>query len=216
MISRNFIKRFNTSIFLFFLIYLIYKIDMAFVYTLLVLGVLSIIEFFSITKKFIKKKINYLLLNTFFLIYLSFFCLIILFFYNSFETKIIIFSLILCCVASDIGGFIFGKLFKGPKLTKISPKKTISGSIGSVVLACVFLVFLFNFLFNYLSLTVFLISIITSISCQVGDLFFSYLKRRANIKDTGNIFPGHGGVLDRLDGILLVVPIGFLGFIFFL
>ena len=51
---------------------------------------------------------------------------------------------------------------------------------------------------------------ITSISCQLGDLFFSYLKRKAKVKDSGNFLPGHGGVLDRLDGILLGIPFGFL------
>ena len=114
-----------------------------------------------------------------------------------------------CCIGSDIGGYIFGKIFKGPKLTKISPKKTISGAIGSIVFsALLFCSLIFAFLnqFNYKFLVV---AIITSIFCQIGDLLFSLLKRKAKLKDTGNILPGHGGILDRLDGILLGSPIGF-------
>ena len=116
----------------------------------------------------------------------------------------------MCCIGSDLGGYIFGKIFKGPKLTKISPNKTISGSLGSLIFACVFfalMFFVFTFDFSY---QILLIGIITSIACQLGDLLFSYLKRKAVLKDTGNFLPGHGGVLDRLDGVYLGVPIGFI------
>ena len=64
-------------------------------------------------------------------------------------------------------------------------------------------------------LTIVTISIVTSISCQIGDLFFSYLKRKAKLKDTGNFLPGHGGVLDRLDGIFFGLPSGFISLIIF-
>jgi phosphatidate cytidylyltransferase len=111
-------------------------------------------------------------------------------------------------VASDIGGFIFGKIFKGPKLIKISPNKTISGAIGSLILSCIVLSIIFYLLTAKFYLITLIVALITSLSCQVGDLFFSYLKRKAKIKDTGNFFPGHGGVLDRLDGILLGIPFG--------
>tara|TARA_B100001093_G_C26615790_1_gene922263 strand:- start:419 stop:844 length:426 start_codon:yes stop_codon:yes gene_type:complete len=130
------------------------------------------------------------------------------FFSNVLQLKIILYSLLIGCVASDIGGFVFGKLFNGPKLTKISPNKTISGAIGSIIftsLAISISIFYFTKNFNYLIL---IICIITSVACQIGDLFFSFLKRKAKIKDTGNFLPGHGGVLDRLDGILFGVPIG--------
>ena len=68
---------------------------------------------------------------------------------------------------------------------------------------------LFYYFVNKLETNLIIVSLLTSISCQLGDLFFSFLKRKAKIKDTGNILPGHGGVLDRLDGIFLGVPVGF-------
>ena len=120
------------------------------------------------------------------------------------------------CVASDVGGFVFGQWLKGPKITKISPNKTYAGAFGSIlftslVISIFFIIFIGKF--NY---SVLILSIITSLGCQIGDLFFSYLKRKAKIKDTGNILPGHGGILDRVDGILLGIPSGFfsLGFLF--
>ena len=114
------------------------------------------------------------------------------------------------CVASDIGGYLFGKFFKGRKLTKISPNKTYSGAIGSVILANISICILYFLYTNSASYLILIVSTITSFGCQIGDLFFSYLKRKAKIKDTGSILPGHGGVLDRLDGILLGVPAGYI------
>jgi len=119
--------------------------------------------------------------------------------------KIFLF-IILISILTDIGGYIFGKTFKGPKLTKISPKKTYAGLIGSFFLSImgglifVELVDLKSdlFLFSFI-LTVSLVS-------QVGDLVVSYFKRLAKIKDTGKILPGHGGLLDRIDGIIFVIP----------
>jgi phosphatidate cytidylyltransferase len=114
------------------------------------------------------------------------------------------------CIFSDIGGLIFGKIFKGKKLTKISPNKTISGSIGSFILSLA-LVPIFYFLFNpqFLNfLDLVLVSIFVSFFCQIGDLFISFLKRKAKVKDTGDILPGHGGLLDRIDGMLLAIPLG--------
>ena len=114
------------------------------------------------------------------------------------------------CVASDIGGYLFGKFFKGRKLTKISPNKTYSGAIGSVILTNISISILYFLYTNSASYLILIVSTITSFGCQIGDLFFSYLKRKAKIKDTGSILPGHGGVLDRLDGILLGVPAGYI------
>ena len=118
--------------------------------------------------------------------------------------------LIFICIFSDIGGLLFGKFFKGKKLTKISPNKTISGSIGSFVLS-LSLVPIFYFLlqdkFNNLG-DLITLAILVSFFCQLGDLFISFLKRKAKVKDTGELLPGHGGVLDRIDGILFAVPIG--------
>ena len=209
MISKNLKNRVFTSILLLLIVILIFQINLFFVYTLIVLGVLSLLEFFDITKKIVKKKINYFLINFVFLFYLLIFCIILLFFYNHFQLKIAMFLILLCCIASDIGGFLFGNLFKGPKLTKISPNKTIIGAIGSLVLSCLVSLLIFKILSNDLKLKALIIGSTTSVACQTGDLFFSYLKRKAKLKDTGNFLPGHGGVLDRIDGILFGLPIGF-------
>ena len=208
MISLNLKKRINTSILLIFLIFLIFNYNLSLVDSLIVLWVISIIEFYSLIKKILNKKIFSYLVNFFFTFYISSFCFMFFFFSNFLQLKIILYSLLLGCVASDIGGFVFGKLFKGPKLTNISPNKTFSGAIGSIIFTSLTIsisLFYFTKNFDYLIL---IICIITSVSCQIGDLFFSFLKRKAKIKDTGNFLPGHGGVLDRLDGILFGVPIG--------
>jgi len=122
----------------------------------------------------------------------------------------ILFILLMGCIASDIGGYIFGKTFKGPKLTKISPKKTYSGAAGSIIFTLILMCLLFLNFIQPFSYKIILVGIMTSIFCQIGDLFFSLLKRKANLKDTGKILPGHGGILDRLDGIFFGLPIGFL------
>ena len=109
---------------------------------------------------------------------------------------------------SDIGGFTVGKIIKGPKLTKISPNKTISGSIGSVLFSFIPLIIL-NYFFpeNFLlSKSNLLFCFEITIVCQLGDLFISFFKRKAKVKDTGNILPGHGGLLDRVDGIMFALP----------
>ena len=128
---------------------------------------------------------------------------------ENFGLNIFIFIIIIC-IFTDIGGYVFGKIFKGPKLTKISPNKTYSGVFGSYFLSIFFVFFLFNNYYSYKELFFFVI-ILSTIS-QLGDLFISFLKRKAKIKDTGKILPGHGGVLDRLDGIFLGTTLGFLFF----
>ena len=120
--------------------------------------------------------------------------------------------LFIICICSDVGGLLFGKIFKGKKLTKISPNKTVSGSIGSFILSICFVpIFIFvldNELANIMNLI--FVAIIVSFICQFGDLFFSFLKRKAKVKDTGDILPGHGGLLDRIDGMILAIPLGVL------
>tara|TARA_Y100000389_G_C17041321_1_gene308286 strand:- start:68 stop:466 length:399 start_codon:yes stop_codon:yes gene_type:complete len=120
--------------------------------------------------------------------------------------------LISICICSDIGGLIFGKTFKGKKLTKISPNKTISGSIGSFLLSLLLIPFFYFWLSDNSNSLIYLIilGIAVSFFCQLGDLFISFLKRKANVKDTGDLLPGHGGILDRIDGIILAVPMGML------
>jgi len=124
--------------------------------------------------------------------------------------KILIFAILIACVASDIGGFVVGKIFKGKKLTKLSPNKTISGAIGSLIFSISFLSLAIYYLTKNFEIYFLVIGFLTSIACQAGDLFFSFLKRKSLIKDTGSFLPGHGGILDRVDGILLGMPVGFL------
>ena len=123
---------------------------------------------------------------------------------------------ILICISTDIGGFAFGKLFKGPKLAKISPNKTYSGMIGSFFLSIIFALLYINYYdLVYWTYDILLISVIliSSIS-QAGDLTVSYFKRKSKIKNTGKIIPGHGGVLDRIDGMLFAIPFAFILFNF--
>lgn len=207
--SKNLKKRIFTSLFLLSLLILMFVFNEILIFSLIIFGVLSIVEFIDITKKTFNRALVFIISNSIFVIYVFMFCIITVYFSNILYLKIIFFSLLLSCITSDIGGYVFGKTFKGPKLTKISPNKTVSGSIGSLILSCLTFsisIYFFTNSFNYIFL---LIGVITSIGCQMGDLFFSFLKRKAKIKDTGNFLPGHGGVLDRLDGIFFGVPAGF-------
>ena len=210
MISKNLKKRIITSLLLLSLFILIYVFNEILIFSLIIFGVVSILEFIGITRKIFNHFLVLIISNSIFVIYVFIFCIAAVFFSNILYLKIIFFSLFLSCITSDIGGYVFGKTFKGPKLTKISPNKTVSGSIGSLILSCLTFSISIYFFTNSFSYIYFLIGIITSIGCQMGDLFFSFLKRKAKIKDTGNFFPGHGGVLDRLDGIFFGIPAGFL------
>ena len=208
MISANLKYRLYTSLALFTLLIFIMSSNLILVYSCIIFGIISSLEFSFILKKTVKKKINIFLFNVFFIIFLFAFYAYILFLFNFIQFKLILFFLLIGCIASDIGGYVVGKKLKGPKLTKISPNKTISGSIGSIVFANIFMYLLYLYFFGKVNLEIFFIAVITSVSSQCGDLFFSYLKRKAKIKDTGNFLPGHGGVLDRLDGIYFGVPMG--------
>ena len=202
-------KRLNTGLFLILLLILMFLYKPIYLFISLTIFVYSFIEFSLISKKIIQKKnIKLFLINILFLIYMSFILLILMAGINDIHLRIILFSIIFICVTSDIGGYIFGKTFKGPKLTSISPNKTFSGSIGSFLLASATSYFLLNILFNNSFLESLLIGIIISFFVQIGDLLFSYLKRKSKIKDTGQILPGHGGLLDRIDGIIFGLPIG--------
>ena len=213
MITKNLKERIFTSLFLFFLLSLVIFFDFIMIYSLIVLGTLSLIEFLNLSKKILKNSIILNICNLFFIIYISIFCLLFLYLFNFIELKLILFTLLLGCIASDVGGFVVGKILQGPRLTKISPKKTISGSIGSIIFSIVVIFSIFFYFTNTLNYKIVIIGITTSVACQLGDLFFSFLKRKAKVKDTGNFFPGHGGVLDRLDGIFFGVPLGFLSLI---
>ena len=213
MIKENLKKRINTSLLLLILLALISKYNLFLIYCLVLLSVFSILEFLQLTKKIFFSLFLKSLINLFFSFYILFFCTIFIFFSNLISLKIILYTSLLGCVDSDIGGFIFGKIFKGPKLTKISPNKTYSGLIGSLIFSSIIIFFMTSYFFGFYNIKVFFGGIIISTFCQIGDLIFSFLKRKADVKDTGSIFPGHGGVLDRLDGILLGVPFGLIAFI---
>ena len=125
--------------------------------------------------------------------------------------------IIIVCILTDTGGYIFGKTFKGPKLTKVSPKKTYSGVIGSFLISLLFgLIYIKYFgeksriLMETDTIFIILLIIFISLVSQIGDLIISYFKRKAKLKDTGKILPGHGGFLDRIDGIIFVMPITYL------
>ena len=208
-------KRIYTSFLLLFTVILIFKFNAILVYFLIILGVLSILEFINLTKKINLNQYILILINSFFIFYVFVYCVFFFFFSNIEIFKLILFILLFGCIASDIGGFVFGKIFKGPKLTSISPNKTFTGSAGSLILSTIVVSLLSFFFINTFNFKIILVALITSMFCQLGDLLFSFLKRKANLKDTGKILPGHGGILDRLDGIFLGIPFGFLALILF-
>ena len=116
------------------------------------------------------------------------------------------------CICSDVGGYIIGRTIGGKKLIKISPNKTISGSFGSFCFSILPLLLFYNFdPSKYLySTNNFLLCLEISLVCQLGDLFVSYIKRKAKVKDTGRILPGHGGILDRVDGMIFAISFVFI------
>jgi len=130
---------------------------------------------------------------------------------------IIMYWILVATFLSDIGGYVFGRILKGKKLTKISPNKTYSGSIGSVIFAIGSIpllnmlqkMFFNENLINFYQLKYLLLTILISIICQLGDLYVSFWKRKINIKNISNILPGHGGVLDRIDGLIFVLIFSF-------
>ena len=209
----NLKKRILTSVIL------ISLVSLAFFYTFMLLVLLILvstftwIEFNNLINRLISKNIFskfFFKLITF--IYLLFFSYLIFkgITQDQFSYRLNIIYILLICICSDTGGFIFGKTFKGKKLTKISPKKTVAGSIGSFILSLA-LVPIFHFaLYSVFNNTfhLILLAFVISFICQAGDLFISFLKRKANLKDTGDLLPGHGGVLDRIDGIIFAVPCG--------
>ena len=196
------VKRILTSLVLLpILIYCSYNSGFYFIIFLSTIYFFSFYEIFKNTKNFLFNFISNIII-----IFALF-----SFYYLRGETSsslTLLYWILLSTFLSDIGGYTFGKIFKGPKLTKISPKKTITGAFGSLIFSMVLMsgsIFYFTKNFSYLIL---ILALLTSISCQLGDLFFSFLKRKAKIKDTGSFLPGHGGILDRIDGILFGVPVG--------
>ena len=210
-------KRITTSFFLIILLSLAFIYSYILVISLIIILIICWIEFYGLISKIFNKesfKLNFLKISikAISLIYLTVFYFIILSGMIQDDFKLSMLFLFSICFCSDIGGLIFGKIFKGKKLTKISPNKTISGSIGSFILSLSIVPFFYLILdekFNN-PFDLIILAIIVSFSCQLGDLFISYLKRKAKVKNTGDLLPGHGGFLDRLDGILFAMPIGML------
>jgi len=187
--------------------------------SLIIIAMISWIEFYALISKIIKKnrlkekflRFFYKTLSLFYLSGLVYLILAIESGYSNFRIYLI--YSILIAIMSDIGGLIFGKLFKGKKLTKISPKKTISGSIGSFIFSIILIPFFYKSQIDQNFISILLITIIISLTSQLGDLFISLLKRKAKVKDTSDLLPGHGGVLDRIDGIIFAIPLGIYLFI---
>ena len=206
------IKRLYTSIFL-ITIFILSLYNNYLLSAILIFCIYQIFyEFYNLLKNLFSKKklIKLYILLIAILIMLILFTGFIWLNINSSKNfdKIYIFFLISISITTDIGGFIFGKIFKGKKLTKISPKKTYSGMYGSFITSSFIVYFTFKDYFenDFLFLIILFISAIS----QFGDIFISYLKRRNKKKDTGSILPGHGGLLDRFDGIIFTIPTGIL------
>ena len=206
-------QRILTSISLIILLILMLKYSVVLISALLLIFVISWLELNNILENIYLKKANLVsknLFKFFIFIYLLFFMKIVVdeFLQNQPNISWNLIFVLTICILSDVGGYIFGKTFKGKKLTKISPNKTYSGALGSFTLSIIFCV-IYSYSISFVDFkAIILLTIVISLICQIGDLFISFLKRKAKMKDTGNILPGHGGILDRIDGILFALPTG--------
>ena len=211
----EFNKRIITSFFLILIIFFSFQNLQILGFFLFILTFMSLNELHNMfIKIYKKKKLLVFIANFLSVLYLSYFSLTIIIFLSEefIIDKFLVLYLLIICISTDIGGYLFGKIIGGKKLTKISPNKTFSGSIGSF-LSSIFIGYLCYKIQTDLlliNINIFILIIITSFTSQVGDLFISLLKRKAKVKDTGSLLPGHGGVLDRIDGILFAIPIGLL------
>tara|TARA_B100000953_G_C17931476_1_gene394014 strand:+ start:45 stop:719 length:675 start_codon:yes stop_codon:yes gene_type:complete len=222
--SKNLISRVFTSLLLLSILFLcLFLNKYAWLLLMIITSIISFFEFNNLIKKIWKNKEftkNFIKLSCFFYL--------LLFIYSAyFLYGIGLFDLILflsVCIFSDIGGYVVGKTIGGKKLIKISPNKTISGSLGSFLFSLIPVIFCFiisnytnnrNFKIYEPLIEVILSCLAISLVCQLGDLLISYFKRRAKVKDTGSILPGHGGLLDRIDGIVFGLPFGLLILILF-
>ena len=187
--------------------------------SLIIITIISWIEFYALISKILKKNILKdrffrFIYKTLSLFYLSGLVYLIFAIESEYSNlKIYLLYSVLVAILSDIGGLVCGKIFKGKKLTKISPNKTISGSIGSLIFSILLIPFFYNGEIDQSLPNILLITIIISLTSQLGDLFISLLKRKAKVKDTSDLLPGHGGVLDRIDGIIFAIPLGIFLFI---
>ena len=211
-------KRIITSIFLLSLLLLMFLYTFVLIIALVVIAIIAWIEFYSLIHKiFINNNFMNKIFRFFFkaisLLYMSLLVYLIMIpkINDKFFEIIIIYS-ILISIMSDVGGMVIGRIFKGKKLTKISPNKTISGSIGSFIFSLFLIPFFIKHFDNYDLVVIILFTLLISLTSQIGDLLISLLKRKANVKDTSDLLPGHGGILDRIDGIIFALPLGILIF----
>jgi len=219
MINNEYKKRILTSTVLIILLVFMYFFAYILIISLILISLISWIEFYGLITKILRKnsykqKVLRFICKSTSLLYLSFLTIMIIIIkFENINLEIFLIYSILISISTDVGGLVFGKIFKGKKLTKISPNKTLSGSIGSFILSLLLTPLFMKYSDNFsMEILVFII-LLTSLTSQLGDLFISYLKRKAKVKNTSNLLPGHGGVLDRIDGIIFLIPIGFLLFI---
>ena len=224
MMSQNLLQRLITSIILLsLLIFINFSHQYIFLLSILIIGLIVCLEANNLysnllaisnsKKVFFTNRLNikFIILNIVTFCYIFFiFCNLTYEIYKS-EGPLFFLYVISICFFTDIGGYVFGKIIGGKKLSKISPNKTISGTVGSFIFSVIPLIVVLNF--NDLDLEFNLINIVfcflISVISQLGDLFISFIKRKAKIKDTGKLLPGHGGVLDRLDGIIFAIPFSY-------
>ena len=200
-------KRILTSILLISLLISMFFYSYIFIVISIIFGVIIWVELNHLFIKIFKSKYLKTFISLLALIYIFYvFWLSIVSFFSD-DTKIILLYSTLICIVSDLGGFIFGKIFKGKKLTKISPNKTISGVFGAFIFSIILLI-LFNSIEDINLIRYIILTLAVSSTSQLGDIFISYIKRKAKVKNTSNILPGHGGLLDRLDGIIFGIPLG--------
>ena len=211
--KNEFTKRVLSSVILLpTVLFFIIKGNFFFDIFLIVCFFIALYEWFNMSKK---KK--YFIFGLLFLL-ISFYSLYEI---RKFDEGIPIYLLFVLstCILTDLGGYFFGKVFKGPKLTKLSPNKTFSGMLGGYIFSIFFLVLINNFnilvVSNSMLFNIIFIFIISSIS-QIGDILISFFKRLSKIKDTGNIIPGHGGILDRIDGMIFAFPSSYIIYLFLL
>ena len=217
--NSNIKKRILTSILLICLLIGMFYYSYIMIVSLIIIAIVSWIEFYALMSKILKKnnlkdRFFRFIYKTLSLFYLSVLVYLIFAIESEYSNlKIYLLYSILVAIQSDIGGLVCGKIFKGKKLTKISPNKTISGSIGSFIFSTLLIPFFYKTHIDQNLLNILLITIVISLSSQLGDLFISFLKRKAKVKDTSDLLPGHGGVLDRIDGIIFAIPLGIFLFI---
>ena len=221
MINRELQKRILSSIILIpIALFFIFQGPVFFAFFISIFFLTSSYEWVKMNKKDSFKVLG--------LVYLLLICYLTYLFRQNFFFQFIL--VLIVCIFTDLGGYIFGKIFKGPKLTKISPKKTYAGLIGSFILSIIAALIYIKYInlgqaayleIQYLllendlenfNLYFLIIILFISLISQIGDLIISYFKRSAKVKDTGNLLPGHGGLLDRVDGIIFAIPASYILF----